>query len=253
MGSAPPKAPRGSEADYEERRKQAEALFEAGKPGEAVALLEQLAADLAGSGNFPLAVAVRHQIHRWVPELSEGGSVAAEAEKMAIQRDQSGNFRRPSPVATPDPAITKLMEASPLLAELAAPEIAGLMESTGLMTFAKEATVIEEGSAGEELYIVTRGLLNVITKGAGGNRVRVGTLGVGDFFGEVGLLTGKPRAATVTAETDAECLRITGASWKILSEKHPRLTQLLDEAMKVRAALSAEAVLDDLRKRRGEA
>lgn len=238
----------GSEADYEDRRKAAEALEAEGKRAEAITMLEALAADLAGAGNFPLAVAVRHQIHRWRPEGESGETPIAEGKKMAHQRAQSGAFSA-KPVDSP---VNKFVEASPLLKELTAEEIAGLMESTGLTTYAQGQTVVQEGTAGDRLYIVTRGLLNVSTSGAGGAVVRVGTLSVGDFFGEVALLTGKPRAATVVAETDAECLQITSESWQTLASKHARLQKLLEEAMAQRAQLSAEAVLEDFRKRREE-
>lgn len=239
----------GSEADYEERRKTAEALEAEGKRTEAVALLEALAADLAGAGNFPLAVAVRHQIHRWRPEGESGETPIAEGKKMAHQRAQTGAF---APKAA-DAPVNKILEASPLLSELTAEEIAGLMESTGLTTYAKDQTVVQEGAPGDHLYIVTRGLLNVTISGAGGGRVRLGVLSVGDFFGEVALLTGKPRAATVEADTDAECLQITAQSWQDLAAKHPRLQKLLEEAIAQRAQNAADAVLEDFRKRRDEA
>jgi CRP-like cAMP-binding protein len=98
--------------------------------------------------------------------------------------------------------------------------------------------------------VITRGALKVTMKGADGNRIALGSLGVGDFFGEVAVLTGKPRVATVAAESDAECLQISGARWTDLSSRHPRLREVLEEALKLRAELAAEAVIGDLRKRR---
>jgi len=149
-----------------------------------------------------------------------------------------------------DSSIRRLIQLSPLLEELTATEIAGLIESTGLTAYQKGQVVVEEGTPGDKLYVVTRGTLTVSTKGANGNHVRVGTLSIGDFFGEVAVLTGKPRVATVTAQTEAECLQISGTRWADLSARHPRLKELLEEALKLRAELAAEAVVDDLRKRR---
>ena len=238
----------GSEDDYAERRKWAQNLKQQGRTADAIALLEELAGDLAGAGNFPLAVAVRHQIHQWRPELDAEETPQDEGRKMATKRAESGAFRKPVVTAS---AIARMTEASNFLEKLSGDEIAALIESTGLEKYAAGKVVVEEGTPGDRLYIVTGGTLSVTTSGAGGNRVGVGTLSVGDFFGEVALLTGKPRVATVVAVSDAECLQISADNWNALASRHPHLRQLLEEAIAVRAALSAEAVVDDLRKRRG--
>ena len=232
-------------AEYEERRRAAQALHDEGRIADSVAALEELAAELAGAGNFPLAVAVRHQIHQWKPEL-DGTSTAVEADRM-LDQHRSGTHARPS---SSDSTVRRLVQLSPLLEELTSTEIAGLIESTGLTSYQKGQIVVEEGTPGDKLYVITRGALKVTMKGADGNRVGLGTLGVGDFFGEVAVLTGKPRVATVTAESDAECLQISGTRWADLSARHPRLKEVLDEALKLRAELAAEAVIGDLRKRR---
>ena len=105
----------GSDGDYEERRKAAQALHDEGKPTDAVALLEALAAELAGAGNFPLAVAVRHQIHQWEPGLDRRTTPAAEASRMANQHKESGSHRRPS---ISESSVRRLVQLSPLLEEM---------------------------------------------------------------------------------------------------------------------------------------
>lgn len=59
--------------------------------------------------------------------------------------------------------------------------------------------LIREGATGREFFVITRGKANVTRKGR-----RINTLGPGDFFGELSLLDGAPRNATVTAETPME-------------------------------------------------
>jgi hypothetical protein len=247
VGKGAPRPEPGSDGDYEERRKAAQALYDEGKHADAVTLLEALAAELAGAGNFPLAVAVRHQIHQWQPELEGRTTPAAEASRMATQHRESGSHKRPF---ISESSVRRLVQLSPLLEEMTVTEIAGLIESTGLTSYDEGQVVVEEGAPGDKLYVVTRGVLTVSTKGADGNHVRVGTLSVGDFFGEVAVLTGKPRVATVTAQSEAECLQISGAKWVDLSTRHPRLKELLEEALKLRAQLAVDAVVGDLRKRR---
>lgn len=242
--------PPGSPADYEGRRRAAEGLHAQGLVAQAVEVLDGLAADLAGAGNFPLAVAVRHQIEEWRPGTA-GRSPAEDGRKMADLRAASGIFRAPGAPAPASQSMTAL-RASPLLASLSAEEIGGLIESTGLVKFSRGDVALQEGTAGDDLFVVTRGAFGVETAGADGRSVRVGTLHVGDFFGEVAVLTGRPRTATVRAEADAECLRLTARNFATLEARHPRLRPLLADEMATRAQNAAEAVLEDLRRRREE-
>ena len=78
----------------------------------------------------------------------------------------------------------------------------------------------------------------------------VGTLTAGDFFGEISLLLGLPRTATVIAESDAICLEIGKEDWSHLQRLHPRLRAVLQEALQARAANSVEAVVEDYRRRK---
>ena len=49
----------------------------------------------------------------------------------------------------------------------------------------------------------------------------MGVLTMGDVFGEVAFLTGRPRTATVIAETGAECLEIGSEAWTGILGRHP--------------------------------
>ena len=66
--------------------------------------------------------------------------------------------------------------------------------------------VIREGDAPDALYVLVEGAA-VVTSGAGG---RLNTMAAGDFFGEIGLLKGVPRTATVTSTEPCTLLRIEG-------------------------------------------
>ena len=66
--------------------------------------------------------------------------------------------------------------------------------------------VIREGDAPDALYVLVDGAA-VVTSGAGG---RLNAMAAGDFFGEIGLLKGVPRTATVTTTEPCTLLRIEG-------------------------------------------
>lgn len=66
--------------------------------------------------------------------------------------------------------------------------------------------IVLEGDPADRFYIVSQGEVEVLRKGSGTRELRVATLGPGRFFGEIGLLTGEPRDATVRATQPGELL-----------------------------------------------
>lgn len=68
-------------------------------------------------------------------------------------------------------------------------------------------TVFRQGDPGGSLYVIRAGRVRVL-KESNGRRRMVSTLGPGDFFGELAVVTGQPRSATVEVVDDAELLRV---------------------------------------------
>lgn len=95
----------------------------------------------------------------------------------------------------------------------------------------KEMT--REGAPGREFFVLVDGTADVRRKG---RKVRI--LGPGDFFGEIALVSHKPRTATVTATSPVRALVITERSFRALLEEQPTI------GMKVLRSL-AERVLGD--------
>jgi MFS family permease len=74
--------------------------------------------------------------------------------------------------------------------------------------------VIREGDAPDAFYVIAEGSFAVTQAAADGTEVRrLRTLGPDDVFGEIGLLTGKPRSATVTAQTDGTVVALDGSEF----------------------------------------
>jgi CRP-like cAMP-binding protein len=81
-----------------------------------------------------------------------------------------------------------------------------LAEKFGVSLF-RGATVFREGDPGGSLYVIRSGKVRVLKNSAGRQRVVI-TLGPGDFFGEMAVVTGRPRSATVEVVEDAELLKV---------------------------------------------
>ncbi|MEZ0230284.1 MAG: cyclic nucleotide-binding domain-containing protein, partial [Planctomycetota bacterium] len=75
---------------------------------------------------------------------------------------------------------------------------------------------------------------NVFVELESGNRRQVATLNGGDYFGEMALLTGEKRSATVVAATDVECWRLDREGFKQIIERRPEMAQELASLLATR-------------------
>jgi CRP-like cAMP-binding protein len=76
------------------------------------------------------------------------------------------------------------------------------------------------------MFVITRGKVRVVIPKDGGQRT-INTLTANDFFGEMSLLTGQPRTATVIAEEETEVIQIKKPSMRSLFEANPTLMQAI--------------------------
>jgi CRP-like cAMP-binding protein len=169
---------------------------------------------------------------------------------MVRLREESGAFRMGPGGLEPVVPIPEGLERSRFFADMSSEEISAFITSTERRTFPAGEVVIEQGKEGRSLFIVTRGVLRVETTGASGGVLRMGVLTMGDVFGEVAFLTGRPRTATVISETASECLEITTEAWQGVLGRFPRVRKQLEEVHQERARFAADAILEDLRRRR---
>lgn len=89
--------------------------------------------------------------------------------------------------------------------------------------------VFGEGSEGFGAFLITRGVASVTLHQLDQQRpIRLVTFSPGTVFGEMALLDGEPRSATVVADTDLECRTLSTVDFEHLKEAHPRIAiQLL--------------------------
>jgi CRP-like cAMP-binding protein len=91
--------------------------------------------------------------------------------------------------------------------------------------------LIGEGAPGYSFFILTEGAA-AVTRGA----TPVAELGPGDFFGEIAILGGGRRSASVTATSRASLLVMFASEFRRLQETHPAIAARVEEAMRQRLA-----------------
>ncbi len=145
----------------------------------------------------------------------------------------TGKARGEGPPAPPPQNPVAALQRVQLFADMdrrQAEQIARLLKERH---FAKGETVIREGTGGAAFFIIESGEAAVSSKGT-----HLATLGPGSHFGEIALIDGGPRSATVTATTDLVCYGLTFWEFRPLVERNGAIAWKLLQALaqRLRAA-----------------
>ncbi len=111
-----------------------------------------------------------------------------------------------------------------LLRSLTPEELRHLAEHLIPAPFTKGDEMTRQGAEAHWLYILVDGHADVLVEKNGESR-KISELGPGSVFGEMGLMTGEPRASTVIARTDVECYRLDKESFKSIIQTRPELAE----------------------------
>jgi CRP-like cAMP-binding protein len=118
------------------------------------------------------------------------------------------------------------LAAVPLFDRFSKKHLRRLVEETDVARFAPGRAIVEEGRAGEAMYVVLSGSARVTRGGR-----KVAELFPGDFFGELSALDGGVRTASVVAQTPVEVLRLFRHTLRRMIEDEPTLVMGLLEGL----------------------
>jgi hypothetical protein len=212
------------------RLQYAEALAGSGRIDEAIEQYESTAKYYDDNGLTVQAIAVRKKSEKVRQQHPPGGGIGAVAEK-------------------PGPVFQQKSPKSPLLEILPKEEQDAVVREMVLESYDEGDVIISEGEPGTSMYLIASGEVKVYTRSATGERVYLSKLGEGDFFGEVSVLTGKPRTATITACQHSELLRLDKEKLDQILTRHPKVRLVIDDFYKKRANHTVEAMIESLKKR----
>jgi CRP/FNR family cyclic AMP-dependent transcriptional regulator len=128
----------------------------------------------------------------------------------------------------------RMLAGVPIFSELSKKELESIAQAGKEVQHRKGAVIAREGDSGLGFFLILEGLADV---SVAGHHVR--TLGSGDFFGEISLLDGGPRSATVTAATPIRMLGLTQWVFKRLVEQNPVLASKMLKIMAQRLRISS--------------
>jgi signal-transduction protein with cAMP-binding, CBS, and nucleotidyltransferase domain len=126
---------------------------------------------------------------------------------------------------------------SPLFRDFAVDEMVAVIQGLRLLTFERGQAILREGQPGGSLYTLTSGRVRAFQKDpATGQQNQLGDLKEGAFFGEMSILTGQPRMASVVALTRCELLELDRSTLDGITKAHPHVWEVLREFAEKRAA-----------------
>ncbi len=135
-----------------------------------------------------------------------------------------------------DELIVRLIAGVDLFRHVERPIIVNILRGASKAAFKSGETVFEEGAAGHSLYVVVRGSFEVYRM-IGGKRLRLAEISAGQHFGEIALLGGRRRTASVAALENSLAIRFSRECF----EFHPEAAALLYRNM---ASMLADRLLD---------
>lgn len=125
---------------------------------------------------------------------------------------------------------------------LAPDQLVRLAEESVERVYAAGEPVIRQGDPGDSLFVIMDGRVEVMILQEGTPSVRLATLEAGDYFGEMSLMTGAPRSATVAALVETRLLEVAKTSFGRILADQPDLVETLAERLQVRQKELAQAM-----------
>jgi small-conductance mechanosensitive channel/CRP-like cAMP-binding protein len=233
-------------------------------PQRVMELLERTAASVRGVVAHPAPLvylhqfgeyAIQYEVRYWLEnyarfpqidsDLRERIWYALGREGLTIPLPASLRYqytRNWEPEPPPASEVATILDGVEILTPLSAEEREKLAGRLKHVVFAPGENVFVEGSQAHSLYIVERGELVVVVLDRRQREVEVGRLSAGDAFGEMALLTGEPRSATVRAKTEAALVRIDKDAFAEVLASNTGLVAQIVHLMEARRERSQDAL-----------
>jgi cAMP-dependent protein kinase regulator len=227
-----------------------------------------LAEEFANDGFIPKAIAVLKKVQRLDPmrmgvedKLADliqkrTGSIPSVTQAAATQPvapveepheageemeiDVGLSMSEQPEVDAPIPAGEGAPVHSPLFSDFSRDELLAVIKGLNLLTYEPGEIIMTEGEPGTSLYVLTTGVVRAYVINTFGSNVQVRTMEEGEFFGEISLVAGSPRTATITAAASCELLELDRKALDEISKDHPRVMEIVKEFHDQRAGSTDE-------------
>ncbi|MDP9188678.1 MAG: Crp/Fnr family transcriptional regulator [Actinomycetota bacterium] len=127
--------------------------------------------------------------------------------------------------------VTELLRRVPLFSELSHQDLERIGQVAVPRSFPSGTRVFHEGDRGDACYIIRSGSCRVTREHPDGRAITLANLGPGSIFGELAMLDGESRSASVEATEDTDLLALPARDVRSLIRKHPEMAEKLVVAL----------------------
>ncbi|MBI5496991.1 MAG: mechanosensitive ion channel [Deltaproteobacteria bacterium] len=162
-------------------------------------------------------------------------------ERVWYALERAGAIARPAMTDEEVASVTKRLQGIDFLKALSEEQLALLARSIQRRTYIPGDAIITEGEEGDELFIIHSGQVKILVRGSA-----VAHLEAGAFFGEMSLLTGERRSATVVAVDEVQAYVVGHPGFTDVLNRNPGVVDVMSRAVAERqmALLKARAAAD---------
>lgn len=171
-----------------------------------------------------------------------GATIRAAEDMIAIEVSRTAALKLQASVPAAKRAITRISTERQLLqmfgSGLTKEDISEAVETSEIMNVRAGEAIINEGDDGNDIYVIRVGSM-VVEKEIGGKPVFLSYLPAGSYVGEMTLIAGGMRTATVKAAIKSEVIKIQGDAFKKVLDAHPDLLRRAKKDMAARQDINA--------------
>ncbi|HVO84522.1 MAG TPA: cyclic nucleotide-binding domain-containing protein [Syntrophobacteria bacterium] len=153
--------------------------------------------------------------------------LAATVEVLSAAIEESSRSSRGTRPAAGSERLQQAIAEIPFFSSLGEAQLSKLAETATLHVFQSGDSIIREGDPGRSVFLILAGRVRVFTRDYRGNELDLAALGVGQFFGEMSFLTGKPRSSFVAALEGSVLIELSYAAMSNLVRENPQLKDTL--------------------------
>ena len=222
-------------------------------PDQVKKMLAATVQQIAESANLPGAPEARivgysergldWELRFWLPDYASSSEVGQAVQEAFLQHLRFAGIRVPQPreevfLGSVEDERLRLSESGKnwidnieLFSGLTDADRSRLQETARTLRVPAGTEIVRQGEPGSSMFVVREGALEVSLEVNPGSTESAGALGPGAVFGELSLLTGSPRSATVRASTPVMIYEITKSDLRPLLQERPELAERLSLVM----------------------
>lgn len=185
---------------------------------------------------------ILYTVKFWIDDFARHHDIASDLLKRVWYHFKRAGIQIPVPIRDVyhhrgDQAVDLAAEILPMLQRIeflkVMPEaqLQELARRLHTQIFARGETITRQGEQGDTFYIIKTGKVLVSARDEEGRATLLRDMGAGEFFGEISLLTGEPRSATVTAVEDTELLVVEKKDMRCMLEENSQLAEHISQVL----------------------